>query len=845
MPEYLSPGVFVEEVDAGPKPIEGVSTSTAGAVGVTARGPDTGKPILVTSFAEFTRKFGGPVVADANVKTRWSDDAEKGEFWTFPLAVKGFFDNGGQRLYVRRVTAKGAEAAKVVLGQGVMTFVTQNALQGATTLKLDSLIGIEKGSAVKLSADGNVTVLNVSDYNTAASTITFAPALTQRVQAGRDFVEVMASKGASFKLTARSVGTWGKSLSARVRPTEAGTFSLLAKPGELPASTTIKTTVIDTVFEVNDATNFTNPDVVTVDGTQYDVAVDNATKKMTVTFPAPSESWAKDAVVAKGELATGAPNTKVTTPANATDTFEVADDTGFADGDIINVGGVVWRLKKKTTTAAPKATFQVEKVVKWQAGWSVIRVRSAGAVTSGTPTLYVWGASSLYKNAWIEVEDRAAGKKYYGTVTAITGNKVDVTLKPAPGGAINVKLSEGAKVRLIEAKVEVLYAPDDGPTTTEVIDNIRLAEAEPDDPMYIVHRLETQSHLIKAEIAKTITPPTLPAEALGEFPLAVDNPSAAPPKALRWAQLDGGKDEFGSLTPDDFVGVDGGPGKRTGIQALEDIDDISLTMAPSIWSSLVQNALIQQAETLKYRFTILDPRPVKATDDDIIGSIRAFREGFDTKYAALYFPRIEVRDPFTQTTVGLGPSGHMAGLYARVDIERGVHKAPANEVIRGIDTANGFHGLEVEVTRREQDMLNPKGINALRFFPNRGTRVWGARTLSSDGAWKYINVRRIFIYVERSIDEGTQWVVFEPNDEKTWARVRQTITNFLTTTWRAGMLFGTKAEEAFFVRCDRTTMTQDDIDNGKLICVIGIAPVKPAEFVIFRIQQKLIDQKEP
>jgi phage tail sheath protein FI len=174
----------------------------------------------------------------------------------------------------------------------------------------------------------------------------------------------------------------------------------------------------------------------------------------------------------------------------------------------------------------------------------------------------------------------------------------------------------------------------------------------------------------------------------------------------------------------------------------------------------------------------------------------------------------------------------MAGIYARVDVERGVHKAPANEVIRGITK------IAQDVTKREQDLLNPRGINALRFFPGRGNRVWGARTVSSDASWRYVNVRRLFIYVEESIDEGTQWVVFEPNDEPLWARVRQTITNFLTTVWRSGALEGTKPDEAFFVKCDRTTMTQDDIDNGRLICVIGIAPVKPAEFVIFRIQQK-------
>jgi uncharacterized protein len=154
----------------------------------------------------------------------------------------------------------------------------------------------------------------------------------------------------------------------------------------------------------------------------------------------------------------------------------------------------------------------------------------------------------------------------------------------------------------------------------------------------------------------------------------------------------------------------------------------------------------------------------------------------------------------------------------------------------------GIQKFADDVTKREQDLLNPQSINALRYFPGSGYRVWGARVVTSDSAWKYINVRRLFIFVEQSIDRGTQWVVFEPNDEPLWARVRQTITNFLTTVWRSGALQGGKADEAFFVKCDHTTMTQDDIDNGRLICLIGIAPVKPAEFVIFHIQQKTLDQ---
>ena len=191
-----------------------------------------------------------------------------------------------------------------------------------------------------------------------------------------------------------------------------------------------------------------------------------------------------------------------------------------------------------------------------------------------------------------------------------------------------------------------------------------------------------------------------------------------------------------------------------------------------------------------------------------ISEIQAFRALMDTKYAALYYPWINVRNPSTSRFETVATSGHMAGLYARVDTERGVHKAPANEVIRGIRLPGGHGqpgGIAQDITKREQDLLNPRGINALRYFPGRGQRVWGARTLTSDSAWKYVNVRRILIFVEASIDRGTQWVVFEPNEEGTWARVRQTIRNFLITVWRSGALEGLTEEEAFFVRCDPMT----------------------------------------
>ena len=231
-------------------------------------------------------------------------------------------------------------------------------------------------------------------------------------------------------------------------------------------------------------------------------------------------------------------------------------------------------------------------------------------------------------------------------------------------------------------------------------------------------------------------------------------------------------------------------------------------------------------ENNKYRFAIIDsPKSQK-----VIAQIDP-RSTRNSKYAAFYYPWIKIVDSESGKRKLVPPGGHVAGIYARSDIERGVFKAPANETVRGAVE------LEFPINDDEQAILNPRGVNCIRSFPGRGNRVWGARTLAADPLWKYVNVRRLFIFLEASIFRGTQWVVFEPNNERLWNRVRQTITQFLRTQWRAGALMGLKEEEAFFVNADRSTMTQDDIDNGRLIVVIGIAPVKPAEFVIFRIAQ--------
>ncbi len=303
-------------------------------------------------------------------------------------------------------------------------------------------------------------------------------------------------------------------------------------------------------------------------------------------------------------------------------------------------------------------------------------------------------------------------------------------------------------------------------------------------------------------------------------------------KAVATLVLSGGKDgSVKGISAADFIGEDGGAGHRTGIQSFLDNDSVAIMAVPGITDPNVQLTLVAHCENLGSRFAVLDmPREARKVEDLI-----SHRDIFDTAYAAMYHPWLSVFDPLDKKNIAVPPSGSVLGIYARTDATRGVHKAPANEVVRGCV------GLDSQFTTGEQDILNPKGVNLIRAFPGQGIRVWGARTATSNSSWRYVNVRRLFIFIEESIRANTNWAVFEPNDEVLWIRVQRTISVFLDGLWRGGSLSGTSPEEAFFVNIGRDTMTQDDIDNGRLVCVIGVAPVKPAEFVIFRISQKTAD----
>lgn len=698
MPEYLAPGVYVEEVDRGPKPIEGVSTSTAGFVGMTVRGPTVGLPVLVTSFADFRRKFGdyfdfGVAFAGHNY---------------LPYAIEGFFSNGGKRAYIMRVMPAAAGKSKITTTGGIITRLKpgENAAVGQTKLKLQTLRGLSAGSQIRLRMIKDGITYESADLTIAAAGL----------------------NRASNEVT----------LTANIGIAPVG-------PTEFDARLTTVLTLADTLL----------------------------------TAPAGSVGL----VSALATMTTARQNSFI---------IQARNPGTWGDSLIVQA--------EHTTAARAELDTSVSNPV-------LVSALDNNQLVLKTP-------AGFYVGAWVEI-DRGDTKRYR-KVLAVLGNVVTLD-----GASLNLAAvapqapTTTTVLSVCEFKLTVSYGA--------VVEQFTGLTMETVTGKYYVDVINNASRLIEIEIDPLAPLPTI------KHPLMF--PSA--PDGLR-IMLTGGTNGAAPPTDIEYKGVDNGPGNRTGLKALEDIDQVSILAVPGITSQTVQNALIEQCERLKDRFAVLDPKPKAGDIAPDLNDIQSQRGLYDTKYAALYYPRICVNDPLTGNERAVPPSGHVVGIYARTDNERGVHKAPANEVIFGIT------GLELIINKGEHDILNPLNINVLRDFraDRRGYRVYGARCLTSDSIWKYVPVRRVFIFLEESLDEGTQWVVFEPNAPPLWARVTQSVEIFLTRIWRDGALMGATAEQAFFVRCDESTMTQDDIDNGRLIMEIGVAAVKPAEFVIIRIGQK-------
>jgi len=282
----------------------------------------------------------------------------------------------------------------------------------------------------------------------------------------------------------------------------------------------------------------------------------------------------------------------------------------------------------------------------------------------------------------------------------------------------------------------------------------------------------------------------------------------------------------------DVVGIE--VPSRTGLKAIEAQQGVSIIAAPGFTDEVVVGELIAQAERRQDRFAVFESSLVRTTNPIVppdVTTVLAERGQYNSRYGAMYHPWLTVRDPLTNADIPIPPSGHVVGAYARTDNDRGVFKAPANVTLRALT------GFLQTIPDGEQDLFNPAGVNILRAFDGLGSVIWGARTISAEPIWRYVPVRRLFIFIEQSLVRGTRFAVFEPNDTRLWARLRDAITNFLTTQWRAGALFGSKPQEAFFVKIDETTTTEDDRANGRLNILIGLAPVRPAEFIVFQIGQ--------
>ncbi len=411
---------------------------------------------------------------------------------------------------------------------------------------------------------------------------------------------------------------------------------------------------------------------------------------------------------------------------------------------------------------------------------------------------------------------RGSRKQIAGPATADVSG-FTITAKEATNKKISVAVEATDDEKASDDKFKLVIKVDG--KATETFDGVSTKKGADN----VATKVSQESKLITIEQVAQGSAVMKPTK--GEVSLVAPEPEPEPPTPQR-------------LGTDDYVGD---AAERTGFAGLEAIEDVTMLSVPDLMAAYeqgaidleavqaVQLAMIAHCELMGDRMAILDPPPNLNAQQ--IKEWRVDGAGYDSKYAALYWPYVKVFDPASGNNVFVPPSGHMAGVWARNDDTRGVHKAPANEVVRGAIS------LQTSITRAEQDLLNPVGINCVRSFPGRGIRVWGARTLSSDPAWRYLNVRRLFNYLEESILIGTQWVVFEPNDDALWARIRRTIAAFLVNEWRKGALFGLTPDEAFYVKCDRETNPAEAIDAGQVTCQIGVAPVKPAEFVIFQLAQ--------
>ncbi len=795
MPEYLAPGVYVEETSFRSKSIEGVSTSTTAFAGPTRRGPifdpdhprQEDMPELLTSLADFQRIYGG-----------------LGNLGTGPNylahAVKAYFENGGSRLFVSRVFQPNS-----ISGCAVTPTLTDPT--GETT----RFVARFPGSA----GNGQLQVRQVE-----------APASVRSLET--------APAGSMLRVRQSEVLT--PALLEGLKPPFAlsdGATLLLQAGDEAAVPITVNGQRLTVTGDV-----LVDPVTLTGDDLSLHVTVDHASQVIAMPDTASTARELVDHINA--EIRAGYARLE---DDNSITIGSDCRGTGAYVLVKMNAGLGFAADREAKPDPAGNNVHDLSEVSADELGTLIMagtssEVRARQAPESGKLELYT---AALGEDAKLEVAEGDPAQDAVATLLGFTpgvsdtGEGTGVTayyLKQgaswiggvgAPALDLNTwttgRPPTGFEAHLLTLSVEAADA--DGNVT--VFDDLGF---DPSHPRWVGHafaatpasRAEALTNAFAIEVGVGVD----------AFELRESLFGTATARAIT---LTGGTD---GVTPTVTA-------YEHALKALEQIEDISIVATPGS-SALpqnvaqgVMNALVTHVERRRaYRIGVLETPPSCTATE-----AQAWRSVIDSSRVALYYPWVVIPNPNASPSrqdipleITVPPSGFMCGIYARSDVNRGVFKAPANEIVLG---ALRF---ETDVNFAQQEFLNPQGVNCLRFFPGRGYRVWGARTASSDPEWKYVNIRRYFNYLERSIDVGTQWCVFEPNGERLWANVRETISSFLYNEWVSGALLGASPQEAFFVRCDRSTMTQNDLDNGRLICLIGVAAIKPAEFVIFRIGQK-------
>ncbi|HYJ89630.1 MAG TPA: phage tail sheath subtilisin-like domain-containing protein [Pyrinomonadaceae bacterium] len=803
MPEYLAPGVYVEETSFRSKSIEGVSTSTTGFVGPCRKGPIGGTPELITSFGDFERIYGG--LNDLTFSTNY-----------LAHAVRAYFNEGGSRLYVSRVyvpgSAEGTAASNVIVGA---------ALADSAKARFVARYSGDAGNGVmhlrQLSTPATRRVIERAPEGTMVQIGGKKPAAAARLTGGKapfslpnDGVLRLVVDGSTVDLTFR-----GASVEA-IPPS--GSPALGANVDLDDANTTLKVSIdgieqeialptaamprADFVAAINEALRggFARLSKAPEGGAnKLVIGSDRRGKQALVTVFANAElGFLADTTVKGSDNPNNNVGDLLRVTADEIDAMLAPGNKARAslnaDGDLVfsTVATGVAAMLQVVEAADP--TKSVHSLL----GFAVPTAEAKGA--AGTEIVYFVKKDGVYANS--------TGTLNFGTTPS------------------NDEHSDGSEL------ITITVAAEDKDGRAIFYEEMAFDKLHPrwignvlaEKPSRRADQLE---NMFAVRIGDDVDSLALRASL---FPAGDTNNIS----------LTGGTDGLQPIQGD----TETSGTYEAALKELERLDDISIVAAPGYSSYAdyqgIQGALIAHAERRRsYRIAVLD-----TPKDQLVSGARSERGRIDSKYAAMYYPWIVISNPQARPgdesiprELMLPPSGFVCGIYARNDIERGVFKAPANEVVRA---ALRF---ETDINFAEQEVLNPIGVNCLRFFSGRGYRVWGARTASSDPEWKYVNIRRYFNYLEASIDRGTQWAVFEPNGERLWANIRDTVSGFLYNEWKSGALLGTTVQEAYFVRCDRSTMTQNDLDNGRLICEIGVAAIKPAEFVIFRIGQKTADAR--